>query len=937
VHDLGSVSSATPPSASPGQTGFFDRIPPSGTVTLAFTDIEGSTRLLQTLGDRYPEVLADHHRLVRDAFTRYGAMERGNAGDGLYFVFSSAREAVQAAIDAQLAIAGHAWPDGAVVKDRMGLHTGEPVSATEGYVGIDVHRAARICAAGHGGQILVSQTTRDLVGGELRAPFGFLDLGSHRLRSLDTPQRLSQVVGPGLEEIFPPLRTTDTPRNNLQLEVTSFIGRERELEQAVGILDETGLLTLTGPGGVGKTRVGLRLARTLLERFDDGAWIVECGALTDRDFVLPTIASTLGMTEPAGRSLLAAIVDYVKGKRILLVLDDCDPVLSECAELSEAVLRACSTVRIIVTSREALGVGGEVILPITSLATPDTGPRVRPRDLADVDAVRLFVERAKAVQPAFELTDQNARAVAQLCRRLDGIPLAIELAAARVRALPVEQIAARLDDRFRLLTGGSRAAVARHQTLQATIDWSYELLTEPERAVLRRLSVFAGGATLEAAESVCVGESVEAFDVLDCLGRLVEKSLVQSDPQANEARFRLLETVREYARARLGEAGEADAALRRHRDWYVALVDETTAAFFHGPEPVDRLRRLDREHDDIRAVLEWCLDQPAEAVTGLDLSAGLWRYWEIRGHLTEGRGWLVRTLAASGDVVSPTRANALTGAGNLALMQGDYLAAAGYHEATLALNRAAGDGHGVAYATNNLANAVLQAGDHVRARALYEECIALSMELGDERGAAFGSINLADVATRQGDFDEAQALHKHVLSIIRGLGDRWMEGFALDTFGRATGRAGDREAARALHQEALAILESIGDRRGVARVLTHLAELALADGDAAGARDLFRQNLGIRQDLGDMPGLATAMEGLAGAVAVDDPEAAARLDGAAESLREAIRAMVPPQAAALHDQTLADMERRLGTDRFEAARREGRQMTPNEALVTLPI
>ncbi len=935
MNDLRDGSPATSPS--PGQTGFFDTRAPSGTVTLAFTDIEGSTRLLQTLGDRYPEVLADHHRLVRDAFTRHGAVERGNAGDGLYFVFDSAREAVQAAVDAQLAIAGHAWPDGAVVKDRMGLHTGEPVSATEGYVGIDVHRAARICAAGHGGQILVSQTTRDLVGGELRASFGFMDLGSHRLRSLDTPQRLSQVIGPGLEESFPPLRTTDTPRNNLQLEVTSFIGRERELEQAISILDDTGLLTLTGPGGVGKTRVGLRLARSLLERFDDGAWVVECGALTDRDFVLPTIASTLGMTEPAGRSLLAAIVDYVRGKRILLVLDDCDPVLAECAELSEAVLRACSTVRIIVTSREALGVGGEAILPITSLATPETGPRVRPRDLAEVDAVRLFVERARAVQPAFELTDQNARAVAQLCRRLDGIPLAIELAAARVRALPVEQIAARLDDRFRLLTGGSRAAVARHQTLQATIDWSYELLTEAERAVLRRLSVFAGGATLEAAEAVCVGGSVDTLDVLDCLGRLVEKSLVLSDPQASEARFRLLETVREYARARLVEAGEAEATLRRHRDWYVALVDETSAAFFHGPEPVDRLRRLDREHDDIRAVLEWCLDQPGESGTGLGLSAGLWRYWEIRGHLTEGRGWLERTLDAAGEDVSPTRANALTGAGNLALMQGDYRAAAGYHEACLSLNRAVGDAYGVAYATNNLANAVLQAGDHVRARALYEECIALSMELGDERGAAFGSINLADVATRQGDFDEARALHKHVLSMIRGLGDRWMEGFALDTFGRATGRAGDRDSARALHTEALAILESIGDRRGVARVQTHLAELALADGDTAGARDLLRRSLAIRQELGDMPGLATAMEGLAGAVAIDDPEAAARLDGAAESLREAIRATVPPQAAAAHDQTLADMEQRLGSERFETARREGRQMTPNEALVTLAL
>lgn len=910
---------------------------PTGTVTLAFTDIEGSTSLLQALGDRYPEVLADHHRLIRDAFARHGAVERGSAGDGLYFVFPAARGAVEAAIDAQLAIGSHAWPDGIAIRDRMGLHTGEPRRASEGYVGLDVHRAARICAAGHGGQILISQTTRDLISDELRQPMGVIDLGAHRLRSLDTSQRLYQVTGPGLARDFPPPRTTEARRNNLKLEVTSFIGREREIEQATRILEQSSLLTLTGPGGVGKTRVGLRLARVLLDRFDDGAWIVECGSLTDPAFVLPSVVSTIGMTEPAGRSLLAAIVDHLKGKRSLLVLDDCDPVLTACAELAEALVRACAAVRIVVTSREALGVPGEAILPIASLITPEIGSAVLARDLGAVDACRLFIERARAVQPTFELTDTNARAVAQLCRRLDGIPLAIELAAARVRALPVEQIAARLDDRFRLLTGGSRTSVARHQTLRATIDWSYDLLTEPERAVLRRLSVFAGGATLEAAESVCAGDPVEPFEILDVLGRLVEKSLVFTDPTSAEARFRLLETVREYARGRLVEADEGETTLRRHRDWYLALVDEASPAFFHGPEPVEWLRRLDREHEDVRAALEWCLDQPGEGRSGLRIAAGLWRFWEIRGHLSEGRGWLERMVEAVGGEVSPLPANALTGAGNLAFMQGDFRAASTFHEASLALHRQIGDRQSIAYAANNLANTALQLGDHARARALYEETIALTRELGDVRGVAFGSVNLAAVATSEGDLGQARALHEEILATIRELGDRWMEAFALDTFASATSRAGDRQGAGALHAEALAILEEIGDRRGVARVLTHLGDLALSDGDTAQARGLFRQSLAIRQDLGDMPGLASAMENLAGAVAADDADAAARLHGAAESLREAIRAMVPPQAAVTHDQNLADLEARLGIDRFEAARREGRLMTPNEALATLPL
>ena len=910
---------------------------PAGTVTLAFTDIEGSTSLLQALGDRYPEMLADHHRLIREAFARHGAVERGSAGDGLYFVFPAARGAVQAAVDAQLAIASRAWPDGIVIRDRMGLHTGEPWSASEGYVGLDVHRAARICAAGHGGQILISQMTRDLIVEDLRPPMGVIDLGVHRLRSLDTALRLYQVTGPGLAADFPPPRTTETRRNNLKLEVTSFIGREREIEQATRMLGESPLLTLTGPGGVGKTRVGLRLARMLLDQFEDGAWIVECGSLTDQAFVLPSIVSTIGLTEPTGRSLLAAIVDHLKGKRLLLVLDDCDPVLAACAELAEALVRSCSAVRIVVTSREALGVPGEAILPIASLMTPEAGSTVVALDLGAVDACRLFVERARAVQPTFALTAQNARAVAQLCRRLDGMPLAIELAAARVRTLPVEQIAARLDDRFRLLTGGSRAAVARHQTLRATIDWSYDLLTEPERAVLRRLSVFAGGATLEAAEAVCAGDSADSIEILDVLGRLVEKSLVFTDPTLAEARFKLLETVREYARGRLVEAGEGDATLRRHRDWYLALVDEASPAFFHGPEPVDWLRRLDREHEDLRAVLEWCLDQPGEGRAGLRIAAGLWRYWEIRGHLTEGRGWLERMERAMDGDVSPLRANALTGAGSLAFIQGDFRAASTFHEASLALHRQIGDRQSVAYAANNLANTVVQLGDHPRARALYEEVIVQLRELGDVRGVAFGSINLAEVATLQGDLDTARAMNEQILVTIRELGDQWMEAFALDSFGRAMSRAGDREAARSLHIEALAILEKIGDRRGVARVLTQLADLAMSAGDAPRARELFSQSLAIRQDLGDMPGLASAMENLAGALATDDPEAASRLDGAAEALRGAIRAIVPPQAAAAHDQRLADLETRLGSDRFETARREGRLMTPNEALATLPL
>ena len=384
------------------------------------------------------------------------------------------------------------------------------------------------------------------------------------------------------------------------------------------------------------------------------------------------------------------------------------------------------------------------------------------------------------------------------------------------------------------------------------------------------MSVFAGSASLEAAEAVCAGVPVDRDEILDVLGRLVEKSLIATDPGSAEARFRLLETVREYARDRLVEADEGDRTLRRHRDWFLALVDRASPAFFRGPEPVDVLRQLDREHDDLRAALEWCLDQPDEGQAGLRIAAGLWRFWEIRGHLGEGRGWIERMVVAAGPEVSALKADALTGAGSLAFMQGDFRAASSFHEAALDLHREIGDRQGFAYAVNNLANTALQLGDHARARALYEEAIARSRDLGDVRGAAFGSINLAEIAVREGDLGVAHDLREEILASIRGLGDRWMEAFALDAFAVATARAGDRATARSQHIEALAILEEIGDRRGVARVMTHLAGLALADGESDRARGLYRQSLAIRQELGDMPGLATAMEGLASAIAVDD-------------------------------------------------------------------
>ena len=670
--------------------------------------------------------------------------------------------------------------------------------------------------------------------------------------------------------------------------------------------------------------------------FRDGAWLVELGAVVEGAFVASTVAATLGIVEQPGRSTQASIDEHVRARHLLLILDNCEHLLTACAELVHGVLLACPSVRILATSQESLGVDGEAMLPVPSLALPDDGRASQPEQLLEFEAVRLFVERAQAASPTFRVTAANAASVAQVCRRLDGIPLALELAAARLRALSVEQIAARLDDRFRLLTGGSRVAVPRHQTLRATMDWSYDLLTPDEQALLRRLAVFAGGFGLEAAEAVGSGGPVDEADVLDLLARLVDRSLVLAESDAAETRYRLSEIVREYADERLQASGEASEARQRQRDWYLAFLERAAPQLQHGPTAAAWLDRLDLEMDNLRTALEWSEAQPGEAEAGLRLAAGLWRFCEIRGHVQEGRRWLERMLAATKDQVTALRANALTGAGILASMQGDHQAAYAFHEESLALHRQLGNATSVAYAINNLANAALQRGDLERALELYEQASEIARQLDDRRGLPFALMNQADVLGRLGDQAAAQARFDESMALFRALGDRWGEAYALDSFGLVAARRGDADAARALHLEAASISGEIADERGVARALTNLADLARQEGDLPRARGLYRDSLALRRSLRDMPGMATAMEKLAGALVADDAAAAARLVGAAEALRETIRARVPLAMRGENERLIGELEERLGNDVFVAERAAGRELGPDGVLATLP-
>ncbi len=908
---------------------------PAGTVTFLMTDIEGSTRLLQGLGDRYPAVLGHHHRLLREAFRAHGGTEIETAGDSLFYSFPSARAAVQAAVAGQHAIGGHAWPAGWTVRVRMGLHTGEPAVGELGFVGIDVHRTARIGAAGHGGQILVSQTTRDLAGDDLPNEISLFDLGEHRLKDLREAERLYQVAAPGLERDFRPLRSLSARPNNLPRQLTTFVGRRAEIADVKRILASGPLVTLTGPGGVGKTRLALEVASDLLDLYDEGAWLAEFGSLTDPEFVVPAVAGALGISEQPGRPLLATIIEHLRNRRVLLIFDNCEHVLDAAAELANAVLRGCAGVRILATSREGLGIPGEAIFPIPSLSLPDEHQARAGMDLDQFEAIRLFAERAMSASPAFRVTEANVGHVVKICRRLDGVPLALELAAARVRAIAVDQIAARLDDRFRLLTGSSRLTVPRHQTLRQTIDWSYDLLADEERLLFRRLSVFAGSFSLTAAEGICGGGAVDPIDMLDLLSRLVDKSLLLADAAEGEVRFRLLETVRQYARDQLLASGEARDMGRRHRDWYLALVEQVAPAFFRGSESGAPLDQLDREHENLRAALQWSDDEPGESETGLRLAAALWRFWEIRGHLVEGRAWLERTLAATSGMPE-LRAEVLTGAGILALMQGDHTAAFGHHEQSLALRHQLGNRLAIASAASNLANTAALRGDYGRARSLYEEAVASFREAGDLYGTAYGLVNMAEVVGRQGDEPAARWIFEESLATFRRVGDRWGEAYALDSYGLTASRWRDAPGARTLLTQALSIAHDLGDDRGVARVLTHLADVASMQGETARAKALCLESLSIRRSLGDAPGVAGALEKLAWVVMTQDAEAAARLVGTAEALRESIRARMPLAGQPDYEERLHALQAMLDEVSYLAAVRAGRTMSPEEAVATIP-
>ena len=861
---------------------------PTGTVTFLFTDIEGSTRLLQGLGDEYPAVLSEHHRILRGAVEAAGGVAIGSEGDSLFAAFAGAPAGLAAAVHAQRSLAAQHWPGDTTVRVRMGLHTGEALVRDGTYVGLDVHRAARIAAVGHGGQILVSESSRALVEATLPDGVELRDLGRHRLKDLAQPERIYQAVIAGLPSEFLPIRSLDATPNNLPTQMTSFVGRAREVAEARRLLSESRLLTLTGPGGTGKTRLSLQLAAGVAPEYPDGVFFVPLGTIDDPGLVPAAILLALGLREAPKQPPAERLSEHLRGRHLLLVLDNFEQV-TPAAGLVADLLRACEGLRVVVTSRATLHIYGEHEYAVPPLGLPEIGTTTNPAELATYEAVALFTQRAMAAKPGFEITTANAAAVAEICTRLDGLPLAIELAAARVKLLPPQALLIRLGRRLDALDSGARDLPARQQTLRGAIAWSYDLLDASAQRLFARFSVFVGGADLGAAEAVC-GDA--AIDVLDGLAGLVDQSLVGQEEVDGEPRFAMLFTIRDFAHEQLAKLDDATAVADRHAGVYLALA-EASAPGLTGSDQKRLLDRLVLENGNLRGALTWSIEH-GNAETALRLGSALWRFWQMRGMLSEGADWLDRILAIPETAAFPReRAGTLEAAGGVAYWRGQMPVAMGHYAASLELCRAIGDKPAIANALYNVAFPTLVTRLEVeRSRVNFEESLAMFRELGDTAMVARVLWGLGNAYYFSGQNEAARDALVEDVEMLRTLSDPFSLAWALHTLGLAYYRLGQAVTHSApVWRESLRHFAAVGDISGITILLNDFGLLAFAQGDVLRA---------------------------------------ARLSSASDRLADTGGAMLGTLVSEFEDANAAQ----AGMDQtvVEAAREEGRRMSVEEAV-----
>jgi predicted ATPase/class 3 adenylate cyclase len=859
---------------------------PTGTVTFLFTDIEGSTRLLQELGERYRTVQEDHATILRAAIADGDGVEIRTEGDSFFAVFPTAAGGVRAAVTAQRGLAEHEWSHGRPLRVRMGMHTGTGVLGGDDYLGIDVNRAARIAAAAHGGQVLLSDSTRSLAEQELPEGVALIELGAHRLKDLLAPEHLGQLVIEGLAADFAPVASLETPAV-LPAEASSFVGRADELREIGDLVERQRLVTLTGPGGSGKTRLAIRLASDLRDRFDGGVFFVGLSAITEPDLVCPTICRVIGLHDEGTRGAEETLEHFLRPRRALLVLDNFEHLLPASSFVS-GLVTACPSLHVLVTSRAVLHLTGEHDVPVAPLGlAPGDGDVA---SIARSEAVTLFVERARAADPVFALTEENASVVAEICTRLDGLPLAIELAASRVRLLPPAALLERLGESLSVLTAGPRDAPDRQRTLRGAIAWSHELLGEPERALFARLSVFSGGWILDAADEVATLGDDLGDGIIDLLGELVDHSLVRSRG-GGTPRFDMLRTIRDFALERLDERGEREAVEERFVARFLALAEDAEPHYrrFEAKEWLDA---LEAEHENLQAALSLLVERDRGELA-LRMVAALWRFWHVHGHLTAGRRWAEAALAlpsAAGRTLH--RARALTGLGGLTYWQFDA----------------------------------------PPTRAAYDEAWSIFEELGDVPGMAEGAYNLGFAAGLERDIDGARAMFARSQELFERAGIR--RGIA-DTYWIMALLARieeDLPTARALAERSLTMHRELEDAFGIVDALEVFGRAAFEMGELDLARSCVLETLDMVEPIVNMTGLAVALDNLAAhANAAGYPERAMRLAGASSAVKEAAGGAAPPQLLDLPDPSEV-AGRSLGEEEIAALWEEGRGMSLQEAL-----
>jgi predicted ATPase/class 3 adenylate cyclase len=862
---------------------------PTGTVTFLFTDIEGSTRLATELGERWPPILARHHALMREAISAHDGIEVMTEGDAFFVVFRAPAAAVSAAADAQRLLEKESWPEGGEVHVRMGMHTGEAVLGGDNYVGLDVHRAARVASAGHGGQVLISESTRVLVDRALPEGVELKDLGSHRLKDLPTPEHIYQLVIGGVGADFPPIKSLDARPNNLPMPVTTFVGRERQIEEIKSRLAVSRLLTLTGPGGTGKTRLSIRVAEELLDEYRDGCWFVPLDVLREADLVPSAIASALGVRVPGDRLAIDALNAWLAERQLLLVLDNFEQVTAA-GPLIGQMLAAAPGLKVLATSRIPLHIYGENEYAVPPLATVAElrAAAHDPERLSTYEAVRLFIERAVGAKSDFTVNNSNAPAVAEICARLDGLPLAIELAAARVKLLSPGQILARLETNLGVLATSAQDLPERQKTMRGAIEWSFELLSADEQKLFERLSVFRGGFTLDSAEAVALDAAL-AIDIFDGVVSLADKSLLRTVEAGSETRFAMLETIREYATERLNAAADGDAIRRVHAHHYFALA-MASEGHLTALDQGEWLDRLEREHDNLRAALSRA---PALGLLdeALNAAGAIWRFWQQRGHFTEARTIYDRLLAHPG-AAPAARAKALVGGGGIAYWQNDFSVVGPWYAEAVELYKSAGDDAGTAEALFNYSYVPLLEGDLPEAARIAREAVEVFARVGDEMGVAKAEQVAAFVDYYSASPEASIALLEKASEIYRRLGDQFLLADSLVSSSLPYANLGNWDEVGRLVNEGLDIFVMNNNQSGIAMVYEILG---------------------------------------AGLAFLGQHVAAAHMFGASEQLRERIGGGAPTQL--VNTASFRKMaEDNLGEMRFAELRVEGGQM-PDEAVL----